>query len=814
MYCIVLFKRHIFALSIRIIHTKYIIMKTKLILICVILGNIFSITAQNSAPTNLLEAPGSISGKVVDKKTNEPIPFVNIAIQENGKFITGGITSDKGLFHIKNLDFKKYTVEFQFMGYKTLSKQVTLSENNSSLNLNIIAIEEDAIELKSVEIVSEKSVIEQKIDRKVINVGKDLISVGATASQIMNNIPSVSVDPQTNAISLRGNSNVKILIDGKPTNMDAAQLLQQIPSSSIKQIELITNPSAKYNPEGMSGMINIVLNKNSKIGFNGSINNGVTFAKTPKVNSSFDTNYKSGKINWFANYGLNHGKQNNHGYINTTETGQEDFQKYVFTDKNTSHLAKIGFDFYWNEKNTVSFYTNQNFFKSIGNSSTYIDFVHQEDINQLFKNITDNHGQTYNLDYKTNFKKEGHTLELEINQNNNNNTEDASFYLYNARTNYINTKGNNTLVNLDYVNPLSENTKLELGLESRNESTKNNFIVDDAQNSNFKFDRNIYSAYVTYSKQWKKWNAQIGTRLEHFEAEAIFKQKDENDASYNTKLFNLYPSAFLNYVPSEKNSFNLSVSKRVDRPGINQLNPIREWSTPQIDSEGNPALQPQFTYSYELNYTRKLKNGTITSGFFYRRINSEITRTLYENPDDESKQILSYANLNDNNAYGLEISSNIDFTKWFSTNISLDAYNKKIRGVVSDEAVSADVTAFNARINNTFKATKDLRFQLFGMYRGRDLGLQLLGKPMWKADLGSSLNVLKGSGTLTVKFSDIFKTMSYRFTGEIPKEQHGQFNWESRSVYLGFNYRFGSAKNKATQRKARDNNETQGGGFL
>lgn len=787
-------------------------MKLKLVLIC-LLGNIISITAQNSAVVTPLAAPGSISGKVVDQKTNQPIPFVNIIIQYNNKLVTGEITSEKGTFHIKNLELKTYNVIFQFMGYKTINRTITLTDNNANINLRTIAIEEDAIELKSIEIVSEKSIIEQKIDRKVINIGKDLISAGANATAILNNIPSVSVDPQTNAISLRGNSNVKILIDGKPTNIDAAQLLQQIPSSSIKQIELITNPSAKYNPEGMSGMINIVLNKNSKIGFNGSINNGVTFAITPKLNSSFDINYKKGKINWFANYALNIGKQTFFGHINTIEPGLEDFQKYHFTNNDYSHLAKIGFDFTINEKNIVSFYTNQNFSSGRGNSKSEVDFTdaNKTDIVQLFNNKINNHWQTYNLDYKTNFKKTEHTLELEINQSYSNDKENA-FY-NDPRTNNINNKGNNTLVNLDYINPLTESSKLELGLESRNESTKNLFLVDTEYSSNFKFDRNIYSAYVTYSKQWGKWNAQAGTRLEQFESKAIFKNQNENN-TFATNLFNFYPSAYLNYNPSEKNSFNLSVSKRVDRPSINQLNPIREWSTPQIDSEGNPSLQPQFTYSYELNYTRKLEKGTLTTAVFYRRINDEITRTLFENPNDASKQILSYSNLNDNNAYGFEISTNLDFTKWLSSNISLDAYSKKIRGVVSDEEVSADVTAFNARINNTFKASKNLRFQLFGMYRGRDLGLQLLGKPMWKTDLGSSLSIFKGDGTVSLKVSDIFKSMRYRFTGEIPKEQNGQFNWESRSVYVGFNYRFGSGKNKAAQRKSRDNNETQGGGFL
>lgn len=789
-------------------------MKLKLILIC-FFGTLFSIQAQNSVKPSLLENPGSISGKIVDKKSNEPLPYVNIVVKEENKVITGGITSDKGTFLIKNLALKNYTIEIQFIGYKTVTRAVSLTNGDKTINLNTISLEEDAIQLKGVEVVSERSTIEQKIDRKVINVGKDLISAGATASEIMNNIPSVSVDPQTNAISLRGNSNVRILIDGKPTTIEASQLLQQIPSTSIKQIELITNPSAKYNPEGMSGMINIILNKNSKIGFNGSINNGVTFGKTPKLNSSADMNYRTGKFNIYGNYGLNTGKQSNHGFIKTTEPGREDFQKFTFLNNNTSHLAKVGFDFYLNEKNTISFYTSQNIYRGNGDSKTAVslDETTMPYTIQLYNNNNKNHAQTYNFDYKKTFKKEGHYIELEFNQNSNSDKELGVFNT-DEKTNYITNKGNNTLINLDYTNPLNETTKLELGLESRIENTKNNFLLNDAYNSDFTYDRNIYSAYANVSKQIGKWSGQVGTRIEKYNAKALFKKVNENNATFEDDLFTLYPSGYINYTPSEKNSFNLSFSRRVDRPSIDQVNPIREWSTPQIDSEGNPELFPQFTNSYELNYTRKTKIGSITSGVFYRRINDEITRTLLENPTDPSKQVLSYANLDDNNAYGFEISGNLEFKKWWSANISFDAYNKKTKGVVANEYVEVNATSVNARISNTFKASKNLRFQLSSMYRGRDLGLQMLRQPMWKMDLGSSYTILKGSGTITARFSDVFNTMHFAFDGSKPKRQEGQFNWESQSAYIGFNYRFGSGKNKAIQRKQRDKNETQGGGGL
>ncbi len=795
-------------------------MKSILNLTLILLFSLGSI-AQNT------EGTGIIQGKVIDSKTKEPLPYVNIVVKNENKTINGGITSEKGLFLIKNLPLKSYNVEIQFIGYSTISKTVTLSNTDKVVDLKTIALIENSIQLEGVEIVQEKSIIEQKIDRKIINVGKDLLSAGATAGEIMNNIPSVSVDPQTNEISLRGNSNVRILIDGKPTTIEASQLLQQIPSASIKQIELITNPSAKYNPEGMSGIINIVLNKNTKIGFNGSVTNGVTFGITPKLNSSFDVNYRSGKFNFYGNYGINIGKQANRGFVKTTEIGETDSQIFRFADYNTSHLAKIGFDYYLNDKNTVSFYTNQNIFDGKGVSKTTVDFFKDNpddtdvtgvfDVIQLFDNKTDNYNQIYNFDYKTNFKKEGHNLELEINYNKQNDEENALFNetIKNTQTyNDIVNKGSNTLINLDYVNPLSESTKIEIGLESRIENTKNNFLLNNSYNSDFEYDRSIYSAYGTYIKQLGKWSFQAGTRFEKFNALATFKKINLADTNIKDDFFTLYPSGFINYAPSETNSFNLSVSRRVDRPSLEQLNPIREWSTPQIDSEGNPELVPQFTNSFEFNYTRKTKIGSITTGVFYRKIYREITRIIFESPINPEKLILSYDNLVDNNAFGFEISGSLQFTKWFSSNLSADLYTKKVNGVVGDESLSIDVSIFNTRVNNTFKINKNLRLQLSGIYRGQDLRLQFIREPMWKIDMGASQSVFKGNGTITFRFSDIFNSFNFAFDGDRPIRRNGQFNWESQSAYVGFNYRFGGGKNKAIQRKERDSNETQGSGGM
>lgn len=796
-------------------------MKLKIFLIC-ILATFTHLQAQTSIPetTN----PGSVYGKILDKRTNEAIPYATVTIKEDGKVVSGGITKENGNFAVNNLPLKTLSVEILFMGYKKYTHTITLSANEKNINLKTIILEEEATELSEISVVKEHSTIEQKIDRKVINVGKDLISAGATAGEIMNNIPSVTVDPQTNAISLRGNENVKILIDGKPTNMTSAQVLQQIPSASIKQIELITNPSAKYNPEGMSGIINIVLNKNAKIGFNGSVNTGVTFAKTPKVNSSFDLNYKTGKVNIFGNYGFNHGKQANGGFIKNYENNNNNYQDFVFGNKNTSHLAKIGLDYYLNEKNTISFYTNQSRFLGDGFGSTEVTYFTGLNPNslQLFNNENKNSSQTYNVDYKHDFKKEGHTIELEINHSIDDSPENAYFenpYSSSSYTNQVETLGKNTIVNLDYTNPLSETVKLEVGVESRIESTDNSFNVNNTYNSAFDYKRSIQSAYGTYGKQLGKWSLQAGARVEQYNVDANFKKTTALDQHFKDDILTVYPSAFVTYNPSDTNSFNFNYSRRVDRPSIGQVNPIREWSTPTITSVGNATLVPQFTNSFELNYTRKTKIGSITSGLFYRKIQDEITRVVYTDPTDPTKQILSYSNFDNNDAYGVELSGNLDLMKWWSVNFGVDAYFKKVKGTIENnlnifEYTEVDATNFNARMNHSFKLTKDFRLQWFTMYRGQDVGLQFTRKPMWKTDLGASLNVLKGKGTLSIRSSDIFNAMKFEFEGDKPNPSVGQFTWESQSIYIGFNYKFGSSKNKALQRKQRDKNETQGSGGL
>ncbi|MFP9115559.1 TonB-dependent receptor domain-containing protein [Flavobacterium sp. RHBU_3] len=798
------------------------------VLLVLLFGSIMTLTAQTK---------GSISGKITDKTSKQPLPYVSVVVKDNGATVASDVATEDGNFNIKNLPVKTYTVEIVFMGYKTQTVNAALTDSKPTLNLGTIALTEEATTLDTVEIVKETSTIEQKIDRKVITVGRDLTTAGATASEIMNNIPSVNVDQDGN-ISLRGNQNVRVLIDGRPTTIDAATLLKQIPSTSIKKIELITSPSAKYNPEGMSGIINIILNKNANDGFNGSFNAGLTFGETPKYNNSLDMNFRTGKVNFFANGGTNGGKYFNGGHVQRFDTGGETLIDVV--NDNTGFLAKLGMDYYINDFNTLSVYTNQN--QGTGDASVNSDITYPT--GSSFDNILqrntidgDNTNNTYDLAFKHKFEKEGHTLDFEANYNTVKSTQNADYATTTGTTDpvYYNDdvldKRKNLTANLDYVNPLSEKTKLEAGAEARIIRTDNAYqttrVLENPalQNSVYSYDNAIYSLYATFSQKFDKFSYQLGLRGEHYKADADF---NNGDTTFENKYFTLYPSAFASYVLSEKSTVQISYSRRVDRPSLEQTKPIREFSTPQFTSLGNQRLEPQFTNSIEANYTRTFgKGSSITGGVFYRLINNEINRVIYPDETTPNTQdlIMSYANFGHNNSYGFEVSANYKITKWWDIQPAIDFSSISQQGIVAVLADGSDTefdfitrkinaNAFNARMNSNFRVNQRLSFLLFGFYRSGVNGVQNNGHEMYKVDSGARYSLLNNKMTLSLRFNDMFKNMRYGFDSRNPYPQEGEFRWESRTVYFGLNYMFGSGKNRAMQRKMHEDNTKQGGGGM
>ncbi len=818
----------------------------KLLFVCFLL---FSVTTKSHAtnPEKNIDKTGTITGTVLDASLKQPLPYVNIIIKNTkGETLTGGITSEDGTFKIQKVQEGKIIVSLQYIGYKTVNKELTIGRGNYKVDLGNILLEEAAEGLDEVTIIAETSTIQQKVDRKVITIGKDLAAAG-TASELMVGIPSVSVDAQTGDISLRGNQNVRVMVDGKLSNIPTSQLLKQIPSTAIKSIELITNPSAKYNPEGMSGIINIVLHKNTMVGFNGSISLGLSEEKEAKFNSALNMNYRNGKFNLYGSYSNNISKNRNRGNIARPENNSEQFFKFL--DKRQSHLYKAGLDFYLDDKNTVSFFTTQNTSNNSTEGATEALFYNNSSFNQsqIFINKSDNSSSQYNFDYKHDFSDDGHNIELEVDYNTFEDDTPADFkYLLGTNENYKdfnNTDRKSTTVNLDYVNPLSETTKLELGLQARlfnsditysstGETLNAQGILRPTPDNDFDYTRDIYSAYATFSKKLKKWTYQIGLRTENVKEDALALSSEvASTQDFKNDYFELYPSAFITYSPSEKNSYQFSYSRRVDRPGIGQVNPIKEWSTPLISSFGNIDLRPQFTNSIETNYTRTLNNrkGSITGGLFYRLISDEINRALFIDRTDinSGRIILTHDNFDDTSAYGIELSSNYRPTKWWSINGSFDLYSQTQKGIAENLTApietatindietnidKVDNLAWNFRMFNNFKVTKTVSLTAFGFYRGKNKTLQFNIKPMYFVNIGSRVSFAKGKGSFSLNFNDVFNTMKFAFEGTKPFVQAGEFNWESHTVQASLSYRFGGGKYRAKSRKDRDNNEKSGGG--
>jgi len=802
-------------------------MKKKYLTLSLLLAVSVSSWAQQPATGN-----GTVKGKVSEKSTKNAVGFASVAISANGQIISGDLTDEDGSFTITNLPNSQVEVSVEYIGFKTYKNTIDLS-TEKTIDLGMISLEVDEEILDAVVINAERSTMEQLVDRKVIRVGKDLSTAGASAADIMNNIPSVNVDQDGN-ISMRGNENVRVLIDGKPTHLDPKTLLKQIPSNSIDKIELITNPSAKYNPEGMSGMINFVLKKNMQDGFNGSYNGNVTFAKVPKFNQGVDLNYRKGKVNFFGNYNYSDQKTLNGGVM--TQLDDNSQQIFDIVNDNKVHTFKVGFDIYANDKNTFSLYTNQTYADGVGTVDNTISYPSNPLLLQTDQYEGANKSQIYNAAYKKLFTKPGQTLDFEMNYSKTNDDQNGNFGIAGNSPTQYNDNSNNTVdavqANLDYVHPFNEKTKLEVGAEYRTTSIDNTYRTTNiiGNQTDFEYKMDIASAYATFGSKFDKWGYQIGARLEKYNVEADYLIASEA-ANFKDDYLTVYPSAFLSYTPTQTDFFQISASRRVDRPNVWQTRPIRDYSTPRVVQIGNPELKPQFTNSVEFNYTKILGvKGSATLGAYYRMIDDPIERTFYldtSSPEAiaEKKMIMSYGNFDEATAYGAELSANYKLTKWWDVQPSVEYYYRNQRGIVTvlnpdtneAELQEREVNngVFNSRLNNNFKITNQLRASLFGFYRGDAVGVNGTMKAMYKIDAGVRYSFWENTANVSLRFNDIFNNMRARFEGDAPYRQTGTFTWESQSLFVGFQYMFGSGKNRALQRKYRDNNEVQkSGGFF
>lgn len=772
------------------------------------------------------EKVGQITG-IVQDATGHGLPFVSIEIYTKGEIqdlITGGMTDENGNFQIEEVPFGEYQMVLMAVGFA--DKEVDIKVDASKTHLGVIKLGDEIVQLEGANIVAEVSQYRTEIDKRVVEVGKDLISAGADAASVLNNIPSLSVDQETGQISLRGNENVKVMVDGKPSNIPINQLLKQLPSNAIAKVEIITNPSAKYEPEGNSGIINIVTHKNKRQGYNVGLNLGMSYGDNLRENGSINANINTGDFNFFGNLNANFGNYRYHGLIENLVTGLD--QEFDTTNGGNSQLYKVGFDWFISDKSALTVYTSQFYSKNKGKG--YAD-VFDNNTSTLYLNFGPSNSkyqnQDYSLNFKQDFEKEDHNIVLDAIYSTSKANDDRGYYnefpdiqnplVYDE---FRNDKNENIRVNLDYTNQIVDGGKIEAGIQFRREnsdnrmnSTRDMFSIIDSSvykpNVDYEFTRSIYSAYLNYGQKFGKFGMQLGVRVEQVEENSDFNVAPTTSGKFENDYFEFYPSAFLTYDISEKGQLSLNYSRRVDRPAVYQLTPVPEWSTSTMQSMGNPNLKPQFTNSFEMGYMQRFRGGSFNATVFYRKVNDAIFRYIERDASDPRILNQLYVNYDDSESYGVELSANYRPFKWWSLNTSFDLYTNEF--YMGDQQSKG--SPWSIRMNNSFNITQNLSLQHFFMYRGKFEFVQGEMQPMWRMDLGARYTFMDGKATFTARVSDIFRTFHSEARISYPDKGIGNFYWEANTLYVGFSYNFGGEVRKRNLNQEPTQTGSGGGGI-
>lgn len=748
------------------------------------------VSPEKTGSSPVVPKNGKVSGKVIDSDTNTPMEYANIMIysKSDSKMVTGSISSQNGTFVLTNIPFGNYYLEASFIGFeKTVIDDIKIAPNSATVNIGDINLSASKQQIGTVDVVAERNRVEYKIDKKVINVTNDINANGGTAVTVLENTPSVEVDIDGN-VSLRGSSSFTVLIDGRPSVLSGSDALKQIPSSAIQNIEIITNPSVKYDPDGMAGIINVVMKKNIVSGVNGIVN--LNLGTGDKYGTDFLLNYKTKKYNLFL--GGNWNDNTDKGTQNSErETYANDTTTFLTNDgsRNQSRYGKQlkgGFDLYPSDNTsiTVSSEIGKYGFSSFGGVN--IHKYEQPGILNIYSVQNSDASRDGNFvsaaaSFLTKFNDKGtHKLEGSFDYRNRDGFSDEtqdeflSDASFNKTSQYLSrvishedSNEDDIRAKLDYTLPLKEGAKFEAGVQTRIESEEEsldfmdfNTSTQQFQNnpdfsSSMKFKEEIHSVYSTYTGNLKAIQFVFGLRGE-YNKRTTTHYKESVPFNYNLDRFDLFPSAHLSYSLVDESQLMASYSRRINRPGGRELDPFPSYMNQYTIRVGNPGLKPEYTDSYEFSYIKKFGNSFVSLDAFYRTTNNLIT--------DVNKQVddilyLNVENMNRDHSTGGEIMGNINVNKWLLLNTSFTLYNYKLKGEISGVSINRESTNYNGRLNATIKFTSDSRLQITGFYRGPSVSAQGEQKGMAFTNLSYRQEMLKKKLTATLSVRDVFGTM-------------------------------------------------------
>jgi iron complex outermembrane receptor protein len=768
-----------------------------------------------------------VKGVLTEESTGEPLPFANAVayFSADSSLSASALTEENGFFSMK-LSPGNYYMVFTFIGFQDkVFPGVNIEGGQKVLDLGRIAMRSDAIALEEVEVREERSQMEFKLDRRVFNVGKDLTSAGNSAADILDNVPSVNVDTEGN-VSLRGSQGVRILIDGKPSGLLSAgetDALLRMQGDIIESVEVITNPSARYEAEGEAGIINIILKKNRKKGVNGSF--GATLGYPQNFGASYSLNYRRSDFNFFSNFGIDYRRAPGGGNSTQQFFDNGELTDFFTTDTDQSRgglggYFQFGTDWQINERDML---TGSLLYRA-GEDDNEATVIYRDfDGNRKLLNTTSRdveeveaeHNLEAALNFTRSFKKEDHKWTIDIKYILDDDTEIADYVQTSSDVpGELLQKSSNTedeinfLFQTDYIYPIGEKSKVEGGLRATLRTVNNDFRVEERENNEFvtlsdfddrlKYTEDIYAAYVIGAHEFGPFGLQAGVRAELSDITAeLLRSGQRNDQDY----LSLFPSASLSYNVTEKDQLQLSYSRRLSRPYFRRLLPFSNFNNPRNNSIGNPNLRPEFSNAFEAGYLRYFKNGTLLSSLYYRRTTGVIERIIL--PADDGTAIRYPVNLSVRNSYGLEFNFSYDLTPWWNLNADANFFRALIDGEFEGVDYSADTYAWSGQINTRISIGERLDIQPSFDYDAPQRTTQGRRLAIYNFDIGASLDILDGKGTLTLTGRDLFNTRKRRTEIDQPNYQlESVFQWrQRRQVVLTFNYRLNKEKEERSEKR-------------
>jgi len=781
-----------------------------------------------------------VNGKLIDAKSNEPLAYANVSVFDaNEQLITGTVTPASGAFQLQ-VPRGEYTLRIQFISYQTINRKFVADESN--INFGTIGLQEDVNQLSEVEVVAKRPQMEMKLDKRVFNVGEDLSNIGSNAESLLDNLPSVTVDIEGN-VSLRGSGNVRILIDGRPSGLvgiSGGSALRQIQADQIERVEVITNPSARYEAEGNAGIINIIMKKEKKGGVNGSISTNVGYPAIAGVNSNI--NYRKGNVNLFGSYGVTYRENFGGGFIDQEFTPEDSaYSTYVDRERERSGLsqnARFGLDYSFNESTTLT----GSFLYRISDEDN-LSFNYYDDYDGIDRSsrelvrrsvrIQNEKEDEEVLEYDLNFTKtfggnDDHKLTADFQYRNNTEIEDSD--LRNERfvmsesqfvdsiqqRSYINEFSENILMQANYVKPIGESRSFEAGWRSTLRTITNEYevtqnvegqeadsVLSDFTND-FIYNENVHAIYAIYNSEFDKFTYQLGLRAEL--TDITTRLKTPVDTTNARDYLNLFPSVFMTYEFSKLHTLQASYSRRFDRPGFRSLNPFSNFNDDRNIRIGNPNLNPEFTDSYELGLVNNFSNATLYSGLYYRRttgvterINTVINGVTYRQPQ----------NLAERNSIGIENNYSHDLNDWWRLNGNVNVFYSDTYGVVNEQVFEAQTFTMSGRATSQMSFSNDFDIQVSAFYRAPEKNTQGTRKAFYMLDLGFSKEVLDKKGTLALNVRDLLNSRKWRSTTSGDDFFYdSEFQWRTRTITLSFDYRIKSSKRKGDRRDG----DYEGGG--